>query len=187
MAAEPFTTTRRTLLGAAAALPAIGLCEGGSRPVIASAALKPVLSEVEGQSSRAQAVWNRRLAAYRRLAARTKEAAETGFYRQALDRYDREVAAIKRRFGGRTDPEARRLIRVAFERVDAVEEAYYDRCTAPMQRAAVRLALTPAPDLEALLAKIRVMHEQELAELGSMPRPVLEMLADDVVQLSSGF
>jgi hypothetical protein len=194
MAAEPFTTTRRTLLGAAVSLPAVALCEGGSLPVIARSA-------ATRQSSEAHDTWNRRLAAYRRLAARTKEAAETGFYRQALDRYDREVAAIEQRFGGRTarlrsahpeqassEVEMRvegRLIRAAFERVDAVEGAFYDRCTAPMQRAAVRLANTPTPNLEALLAKIRVMHEQEVDELGSMARPVLEVLAEDVELLIS--
>jgi hypothetical protein len=127
--------------------------------------------------------WHRRLAAYRRLAARTKEAAETGFYRQALDRYDHEVVAIEHRFGDRTVPEARHLIRAAFERVDAVEEAFYDHCTAPMQRAAVRLANTPTPDLAALVAKIRVIQEQELDELGSMTRPLVEVLAEDVKQL----
>jgi len=186
MAAEPFTTTRRTLLGVAVSLPAVALCEGGPlpAPVIASAE-KPVLSEVEGQSTPAHEAWNRRLAEYRRLLARTNEAAEAGFYRRALDRYDREVAAIELRFGGRANPEARRLIRAAFERVDAVENAYYDRCTAPMQRAAVRLALTPPPDLKALLAKIWVMQEQELDELDLMTRPVLALLADDVFSFAS--
>jgi hypothetical protein len=194
MAAEPFTTTRRTLLGAAAALPIAAL----PTSVIART---PDPIRGPRQSSRAQDIWNRRLATYRRLAARTKEAAETGFYRQALDRYDREVAAIERRFRGRTarlpsahpeqassEVEMRvegRLIRAAFERVDAVEGAFYDRCTAPMQRAAVRLANTPTPNLEALLAKIRVMHEQEVDELGSMARPVLEVLAEDVELLIS--
>lgn len=52
-----------------------------------------------------------------------------------------------------------------------------------MERAAVRLALTPAPDLPALLAKIRVMEEHELNELESMSRPVLEVLAEDMEYL----
>jgi hypothetical protein len=123
------------------------------------------------------------LATYRRLAACTKEAAETGFYRQALDRYDREVAPIEHRFGGRAVPDARRLLRAAFERVDAVEEAFHDLCTAPMQRAAVRLALTLAPDLEAPLAKICIMQEQELGELEGMPQPASGVLAEDVERL----
>jgi hypothetical protein len=186
MAIEPFSTTRRTLLGAAAALPAVALCEGGCPLTL------PADSSVEA-SAKAQAlrerVWNRRLTIYRRLAARTKEAAETGFYRQALDRYDREQAALASRFGSweaaRESQEGGPLCRAAFERVDAAEEAYYDRCTAPMHRAAVRLALTPAPDLEALLAKIRIVAEQQLDELGSMTRPVLEVLAEDVAGLAT--
>lgn len=47
----------------------------------------------------------------------------------------------------------------------------------------VRLATTPPPDLEALHAKIRIMHEQELDEPGSMTRRVLEVLAEDVMGL----
>ncbi len=125
--------------------------------------------------------------AYCRLTARTKEAAETGFYRQANDRYEREQAALARRFGSweaaRASEEGRPRCRAAFEHVEAAEEAFYDRCTAPTQRAAVRLALTPAPSLEALLAKIRVMHERELEEFGCLPRPVLQVLAEDVERL----
>lgn len=46
----------------------------------------------------------------------------------------------------------------------------------------MRLALTPAPDLLALLAKIRIIHEHELGELGCMTRPPLVVLAEDVVR-----
>ena len=44
----------------------------------------------------------------------------------------------------------------------------------------MRLALTPARDLEVLLVKIGVAQEHELDELGCMTRPLLEVLADDV-------
>jgi hypothetical protein len=69
-------------------------------------------------------------------------------------------------------------------RIDAAEDAYYDACTAPMHKA-IRLALTPAPDLEALMVKIRVMHEHELDEFSSMEPPVLELLAEDVGRLAT--
>jgi hypothetical protein len=52
-----------------------------------------------------------------------------------------------------------------------------------MHRAAVRLAVTPPPDLEALLTKIRIMHEHELGELASMTRRVLDVLAEDIEAL----
>jgi hypothetical protein len=52
-----------------------------------------------------------------------------------------------------------------------------------MQRAAIRLALTRAPNLSGLLAKIRVIQELELDELEFMTRPALEVLADDVRSL----
>lgn len=171
MATELFSTTRRTLLGAAVSLP------------IAALPAAAVASTAE-QHTPARTLWNRRLATYRRLAARKKEAAETGFYRQANDRYEREQAALAHRFGSwqaaRASEAGRPLCRAAFAQVDAAEQAFYDRCTAPMKRAAVRLAVTPAPDVEALLTKIRVMQEQQLDELDCMKRPVLEVLARDV-------
>jgi hypothetical protein len=131
--------------------------------------------------------WNRRLARYRRLAARTKEAAETGFFREANDRYNRERAEVEVRFGSweaaAANADGRTLRKAIFARVAAAEEAFWTRCTHPMQKAAALLALTPAPDLPALLAKIRVMQEQQLHELEIVGRPVLEVLAEDVGRL----
>jgi hypothetical protein len=133
--------------------------------------------------------WARRLACYRHFAARTKEAAETGFFRAANDRYNREHAALEARYGsweaaGGT-AEGRALRRAIFAPVAAAEEAFYDLCTKPMQQAAARLALTPAPDLPAVLAKIRVMQEQELDELDILSGSVLEVLAEDVARLGT--
>jgi hypothetical protein len=173
MAAEPFTTTRRTLLGAAAALPiaALPVPERGLSPT----------------PDPARTLWTRRLAVYRRCHARWKEAAETGFFRAANEEYNRVYSDLIARHG--SWQKARRWRRdgpqcaAAFARISAAEETFYHRCTAPMQRAAGRLALTPPPNLEALLAKIRAMHEHELGELGCMTRPVLQVLAEDVERL----
>jgi hypothetical protein len=132
--------------------------------------------------------WNRRFACYRHLSERTREAAETGFFRAANDRYNRERAALETRYGSweaaATTPDGRALRAAIFAPVAAADEAFYDRCTKPMQQAAALLALTPAPDLPALLAKIRVMQEQELDELDIVGRPVLEVLADDVERVA---
>jgi hypothetical protein len=62
----------------------------------------------------------------------------------------------------------------------AAEDAYYDNFTDPMHRAAIRLALTPAPGLQALLVKIRVITGQELDEAASMKRRATEVLTEDV-------
>jgi hypothetical protein len=77
-------------------------------------------------------------------------------------------------------PIGEQLCLAAFAPVKAAENAYYHNFTDPMCRAAIRLALTPVPDLQALLTKIRVIKEQELDEAASMTRPVLEVLAEDV-------
>ena len=167
MVIEPLSTTRRAVLGAAAALPA--------------AALAPA---APARATAAPDKRHRRLARYRRLAERTREVAETGFFRAANDLYDRERAEVEARFGSweaaASTPEGRKLRRTIFARVAAAEETFHDRCTAPMQNAAVLLCLTPAPNLPALLAKIRVMQAQELGELDVLPRPALELLAEDV-------
>ncbi len=177
MAAQSFSTTRRTLLGAAAAsvLPL---------PVIAR-----VPERGPRQSTPAHEQWNRRLAEYRRLVA-AREAEDTaGAFRAASLLYDRRRAAIEARFGSwdaaRETEEGRALCRAAFAPMNAADEAFYDDFTAPLQRAAAGLAATAPPDLEALLAKIRVMLECELDELASMTRPVLEVLAGDLEGLTT--
>ena len=53
-----------------------------------------------------------------------------------------------------------------------------------MQEAAAALALTPAPDLAALGAKIAAMREQKLPELGRMKRDCFELLEEDVGRLA---
>jgi hypothetical protein len=137
-------------------------------------------------SSRAATRWDSRLTRYRRLAESAKVAAETGWFRAANDRYNREIAAqnpahpeeglslSKARLEGH---------QAAFARVTKAENLYYDRHTAPLLRAAALLAATPAPDLPALLAKIRVMQAHELQEEGALPKPALELLAEDVESL----
>ncbi len=187
MAEEPLSTTRRALLGAAAALPIAGL------PVIArSAAAKQSTSDssapLDCRASLAM-TWNERLARYRRRAARTRKAAENGWFRAANDRYACERAALEARYGsweaaGETT-EGRAHRQAIFGPVAAAEEEFYDLCTRPMQQAAASLALTPAPDLPALLAKIRVIQELELDELEILGRPVRDVLAEDVEGLLS--
>ena len=175
MAAKPFSTTRRTLLGAAAALPIL--------------TLPADLSAEASAKAEARALRDRRLADYRRLLA-AKEAEETaGAFRAASDLYDAERTAIEARFGSwdaaRETTEGRALCRAAFAPMDAAEEAFYDDFTAPLQRAAVELASTPAPNLAALLGKIQVMRERGLEDEGGMTRLVLEVLTEDVERLLS--
>jgi hypothetical protein len=79
------------------------------------------------------------------------EAAETGWFRAANDRHNREMAAIAAL--GDAAPKAAR--RTAFRRIDKAEKAYWTRCTRPVQQSAVVVALTPVPDLPSLLAKDR--------------------------------
>ncbi|HYD37454.1 MAG TPA: hypothetical protein VEA60_07565, partial [Allosphingosinicella sp.] len=149
-------TTRRRVLGAAAALPALAL----PTPVIART---PVESRGTRQSGTAadRTLWNDRLARYRRLAARAQAAAETGWFRAANDRFYRESA----------DPNADQ--EAAFARLDRAEDFYWYRCIAPLHRAAATVVLTPAPDLAALRTKLTVIRTHQLHEPGPMERDCL--------------
>jgi hypothetical protein len=128
---------------------------------------------IHPEQSRSARRWDSRLTRYRRLAESAKAAAETGWFRAANDRYNREFAAAD---------EGQR--KAAFTRVTKAENLYYDRHTAPLMRAATLLAATPAPDLAALLAKICVMQAHELQEEGALPKPALELLAEDAGRLA---
>lgn len=175
-----FSTTRRTLLGAAATLPLAAL-PALAPPVIAG-------SEETKKSNPAATLWNRRLATYRRLAARWQTEGATGAYAAANEKYNRAYNELSARFGSWMEairsPIGEPLCRAAFAPVKVAKDAYYNDFTGPMHRAAIRLALTPAPDLPALLEKIRVIKDQELDEAASMTRPAMEVLAEDVARLS---
>lgn len=177
MAGPEPSTTRRRVLGAAAALPVLALVP----TVIASAATQ---SSFSGSLS---ALWDRRLARYRRLTAEAEQAATIGWFRAANDRYNREIAAIE---ALRTaDPEKdgkriERLRRAAFRRIDNAEGTYWRNCTAPMQKAAAALVLTPSPGLAALGIKLAVIRAHQLHELDSMTRDCFEVIEEDVRSIS---
>lgn len=183
MAAQEHSSTRRSVLGAAVALPVLALAGFPAPAVIATPDL------IGGkQSSPARALWHRRLTRYRRIHARWKTEAESGAFRAANDAYKRARAGIIARFG--TWEKALRsrtgkpLCKAAFTRIDAAEDAYYDTCTAPMHRAPVSLIRTPAPGLRALLAKIEIIQEHELEMFDDMPVHPLEALRMDMTRLA---
>ncbi|HZF96188.1 MAG TPA: hypothetical protein VEZ20_15100 [Allosphingosinicella sp.] len=137
--------------------------------------------------SPARRLWECRLARYRRIAAEAEAAAETGWFRAANARYGRETEALAARFGSwkaaRVSAEGGAEAEAAWRRMDEAEEAYWARCTDPMQDAAVAVALTPAPGIEAVREKIGIMRAAGLQELGRMKRDCLEVLMEDLVRL----
>lgn len=155
-------TTRRRVLGAAAALSALALPS-------------PVRGEpVETPPVPADRIlWNQRLARYCQLFARAQAAAEAGWFRAANDRFYRESA----------DPGTDR--KAAFARMTRAENLYWHRCTAPMQDAAVALVLTPPPDLEALRTKLAIIRTHQLSEPETMERDCLIVLEEDLQRLTA--
>lgn len=180
MAAQPLSTTRRALLGAAVALPIAALA---GPPVIATP--DPIRGK---QSSPVAEIWTRRLAHYRRLHARAKAEAETGAFRAANDRHDEAFAEITARYGNwrkaLRSKTGKPLCAAAYARIAAAESAYCRQYTVPLEKAALALMRTPAPDLQALRAKIEVMRDQEVDCFDGTPSDPLEVVWRDVQRLA---
>lgn len=169
MADQALSTTRRALLGAAAALPIAALSRSIRAEPVATKSTEGLLLP----SLAAQAEWTTRLTRYRHLAARAKAAAETGWFRAANDAHSRTCA------------NANSDRKVAFARLSRAEDLYWRRCTEPMQEAAVVLVLTPAPGLEALRDKLAAIRRHRLHEDGSMERDCIEVLEEDVERMAN--
>ena len=174
MAGREPSTTRRRVLGAAAALPVAAFLHA---PALPSPAEPPP----------GRALWKRRLDAYLRIAREAEEAAESGWFAAANARYWADRAEVVARFGSweaaAASPEGRQHRRTAFARVSEAEDAFWDRCTEPMQEAAVALALTPAPNVAAVRDKARVMRVLQLQELDRMEPDCFEVLEEDLGRL----
>jgi hypothetical protein len=164
MADRALSTSRRALLGAAAAIPFL--------PLSASVQAEPVETP-PFPSPAVQAEWNERLARYQALAARAKAAAETGWFRAANDRYYRESA----------DPTADQ--EAAFTRLDRAEDLYWRRCTEPMEEAAVALVVAPAPSFAALRTKLAVIRVHQFEDSDRDTGTGLDVLEEDVERLTT--
>jgi hypothetical protein len=184
MADRTLSTSRRALLGAAAALPLTVIARSAatkqSTPAASEAALdcraaaqqQFTLSDAAGGVEGLAMTWNARLTRYRHLFARATAAAETGWFRAANDRYNREYA----------DPGAER--KAAFARVSRAEDLYWRRCTDPMQQAALVLIQTPPPDLEALREKIAIIRTHHLHDPDDEARDCFKVIEEDVGRLA---
>jgi hypothetical protein len=71
-----------------------------------------------------------------------------------------------------------------FERLDRAEQLYWRRCTAPADKAAIALALTPAPDIAALRAKLAVLRAHALDEEDALPHPALKLVDEDLRRMT---
>lgn len=184
MAAQPLSTTRRALLGAAAALPIAALAGLPADPVMATP--DPIRGK---QPSRAAEIWTRRLARYRTLHARAKAGAETGAFRAANNAYNQVFAEMTARFG--SWPKALRsktgkpLCTAAYARITAAETAYCRQYTVPLEKAALALVRTPAPDFHALRTKIEVMRDQEVDCFDGTPSDPLKVIWEDVRRVTA--
>ncbi|HYI64606.1 MAG TPA: hypothetical protein VEW71_06950 [Allosphingosinicella sp.] len=151
MAGRDHNYTRRAVLGAAFAVPALAGAGPSSasialRAVPASASTPTLPSPIEGEGTSRR--WNRALAAFRRAEA-------------ALDAVARETSG---------------LVGVGPEQ-DASEERFGD-CLCAFYAAMRRLLRAPAPDLDALALKIALIVDYEVATLTGGERCLAVLKAD---------
>jgi hypothetical protein len=110
--------------------------------------------------------WERNLAAYRIAAALTDAGASFGPFARENDAFDLAKRRLEDRHGSITraklEPEAGAEWAEVWARMGEAEEVRYRELLKPMWAAAIRLVLTPAPDLEAALIKVEIIKHEEL-------------------------
>jgi hypothetical protein len=157
MPAARHNLTRRAVLGAAFAAPAV---------LVSAAAPDPAMTRR----------WNRALAALRRA-----KAAEKAFRDGPMAAADRVWHAVRARwprdYDFEADPDARAAVHAAFAACAPWEERLNDFEAAHFA-AIKRLLRTPAPDLPALARKIELAVDYEIAELTGGAQCMAALKAD---------
>lgn len=165
MAAARDNLSRRSLLGAAVAAPALLAADAGAFP-----------GSARGQKRKLYARWGRALADY----ART-EAAVEAFRVRDYEPAHHAFLAIRGRWPvshhSAADPEARPSVNAALAEFEPYEDRLNDLEIA-QSSALKRLLRTPAPDLPALALKIDLAIDQEVATLAGGERGLAVLKAD---------
>ena len=172
MASQPDTTvtSRRAILG--------GIALAGAVAAAPSAATASLSADRQ--------VWNRRVAEWRKLNALMNAERKWGACSRSnedLKRLEYEMVAKHGTWQAAFASEEDGARCAAFNKEsDALCAAEVANYVDPADRAAIALALTPAPDLDAMLLKIAVIEEHELDNMTWMTRDVMDVLREDAAR-----
>lgn len=176
MASDVSSPSRRGMLGILAAAPLAGA-------VAAPAFANPQPNRVK---------WERRLARYRLLAALEVSHRKFGGYFETTDKTARERLLINDEYGSwnaaGVDPQGLQRVDAVFQAEEAISDLHCKRFAAPADRAATLLVLTPAPDIDAVELKIKVIQDNDMVMWTAFEDGrLMGAVAADVKRLSGGF
>ncbi len=140
-------------------------------------------------SSPDRSVWDRNFAEYRMREALYRADAEFGDMKVAIRVHDEVIMLLERDFGSvakaRLDPTGDSVREVAWQALTAAEERSAIHFDTPLDVAAINLALTPAPDLDAAIFKIQLIQDRQLDNLVSMPRDCMQIVLEDMARVAA--
>lgn len=160
MASSATTTSRRAILGALAVAPAAAL------PVAHS-----------GDVSQ----WERRLQDYLLLKALKDADAAFGRFHSANEVHD--LAKIRR---GERPGDTSEAAKAAWEVLEGEEAIHQKQFTEPLWAAGRLLAMTPAPTVEALVAKVQIITDEEIWNDAALPGEAMDYILADARRLAAG-
>lgn len=136
---------------------------------IAAAAAVPATAAASSRSE-----WDRRVLAYRAAELLRRADEKFGALANAM-----EAWLVAKHESGDEKPSDG-----AFERIRTAEERHYRAYCDQVEEAAIALAMTPAPNLDAVEIKLAVIEREDLAG-SERPLPLMDMIAADVRRLVS--
>jgi len=131
--------------------------------------------------------WCAHLFEYRRLKALMDADEALGPTAASEVEQDCARALLAERHGGREaamrNPTAAAEFKAIMEADNAACARQFREFVTPCDLAAVRLAVTPAPNLDAAILKIAIIKERELDSFGEMPGDPFDFVAADLERL----
>lgn len=157
------------------------------RAALSAAAVAPIALSVQPSRAADAGQWEVALQRFRMCEAMKDADEYFGDLAEAGRAHDEHKRQRVRRFGpeGKTQtmPEAMAAREEAWAAMTAAEDAHYKNFIVPIDKAAIALALTPAPNLDALLIKIDIIKRFELDNTKFMPRDPMEIVREDFARL----
>jgi len=168
------------------ALASLAKAAAATGALSAACAVSQCSTKAEGATINRSA-WDRARRNYECRRALQEAVEKFGALAQVSEKRQLVHYEVKERFGttrgDRVDAAAKRKLDAAYEAEQRVSDKWMDEYVYPTEAAAIALLLTPAPDIEALQFKMRVIEKEELHLSNATPRDCCQVLHEDVARV----
>jgi hypothetical protein len=130
--------------------------------------------------------WATNHANLRRLCLLRDADATFGALGRADENHAATMARLKQHAGSIAEATSSLAGRESCRAYAAAQDAWWRDLSEPSQEAARVLVLTPAPDVDAIAIKVRIIREFELDLDKNMPRDCMEILHEDSARVAAG-